>query len=83
MPARSYEDALAILKNALAFGIEPSLDTVTALTRRLGDPQLCYPCIQIAGTNGKTSTARFTAAFLRSQGKKVGLYTSPELVEYP
>jgi dihydrofolate synthase/folylpolyglutamate synthase len=67
----------------LAFGIEPSLDAITALTRRLGDSQLCYPCIQIAGTNGKTSTARFTAAFLRSQGKKVGLYTSPELVEYP
>jgi len=49
----------------------------------LGDPQLTYPCIQVAGTNGKSSTARFTAAFLHSQGFKVGLYTSPDLVEYP
>jgi dihydrofolate synthase/folylpolyglutamate synthase len=36
----------------------------------------------VAGTNGKTSTARFTAALLHSQGLHVGLYTSPELVYY-
>jgi dihydrofolate synthase/folylpolyglutamate synthase len=79
----SYHAALGILRAALAFGIEPSLVGITALTRRLGDPQLRYPCIQIAGTNGKSSTARFTAAFLHAQGYRVGLYTSPELIEYP
>jgi dihydrofolate synthase/folylpolyglutamate synthase len=79
----SYAEALRILRNALAFGIEPSLEGITALTRRLGNPQLRYPCIQIAGTNGKSSTARFTAAILRAEGKKVGLYTSPELTRYP
>jgi dihydrofolate synthase/folylpolyglutamate synthase len=81
--AKRYEEALAILKDALRFGIEPSLVGIRALTRRLGDPQSRYPSIQIAGTNGKSSTARFTAAFLAASGKKVGLYTSPELVEYP
>jgi dihydrofolate synthase/folylpolyglutamate synthase len=78
-----YAEALSILTNALTFGIEASLAGITALTRRLGSPQLQYPCIQIAGTNGKSSTTRFAAAFLHAQGKRVGLYTSPELVEYP
>ncbi|MDR1082772.1 MAG: hypothetical protein LBL27_02755, partial [Coriobacteriales bacterium] len=78
-----YDEALGILRDALAFGIEPSLAGITALMRELGEPQLRYPCIQIAGTNGKSSTARFTAAFLHACGRKVGLYTSPELVEYP
>jgi dihydrofolate synthase/folylpolyglutamate synthase len=74
---------LGVLRDALTFGIEPSLEGIAALVRRLGEPQLRYPCVQVAGTNGKSSTARFTAAFLRAQGKRVGLYTSPELVEYP
>ena len=78
----SYQAALTLIQNLTAFGIEPSLEGVIELMHWLGDPQLSYPSIQIAGTNGKTSTARFTAAFLRSQGYKVGLYTSPELVEY-
>jgi dihydrofolate synthase/folylpolyglutamate synthase len=82
-PSDAYDEALGILRDALAFGIEPSLAGIAALTRRLGDPQLRYPCVQIAGTNGKSSTARFTAAFLRAHGYRVGLYTSPELVEYP
>jgi dihydrofolate synthase/folylpolyglutamate synthase len=82
-PDARYRAALSILREALVFGIEPSLAGITALTRRLGDPQLRYPCIQIAGTNGKSSTARFAAAFLHAQGKRVGLYTSPELIEYP
>lgn len=78
-----YEKALAILREALQFGIEPSLAGIEALTRQLGNPQDRFRSIQIAGTNGKTSTARFTATFLQAHGKKVGLYTSPELIDYP
>jgi dihydrofolate synthase/folylpolyglutamate synthase len=81
--ADAYDEALGILRGALAFGIEPSLVGITALTRRLGDPQLRYPCVQIAGTNGKSSTARFAAALLHAHGYKVGLYTSPQLTRYP
>ncbi|HBT94647.1 MAG TPA: bifunctional folylpolyglutamate synthase/dihydrofolate synthase, partial [Coriobacteriia bacterium] len=83
LQATSYGHALSVLGEALAFGIEPSLVGVTALTDLLGRPQDRFTSLQIAGTNGKSSTARFTAAFLRSQGFKVGLYTSPELIEYP
>ena len=82
MRENPYLDALELIQSLTAFGIQPSLDGITELAQWLGNPQLAYSCVQIAGTNGKTSTARFTAAFLHSQGWKVGLYTSPELVEY-
>ncbi len=78
-----YNQAIAAIKGALSFGIDPTLRTISALVKCLGNPQQNYQCIQIAGTNGKTSTSRFTAAFLRSHGAKVALYTSPNLIEYP
>jgi dihydrofolate synthase/folylpolyglutamate synthase len=67
----------------LTFGINPSLDGVTALCEALGNPQATFSSIQITGTNGKSSTARITAAILQSHGRATGLYTSPELERYP
>ena len=61
--------------------IEPSLSRITAIMDLLGDPQLSYPVIQVAGTNGKSSTARMIAALLRALGLRTGLYTSPHLVD--
>ncbi|MDR1713250.1 MAG: bifunctional folylpolyglutamate synthase/dihydrofolate synthase [Coriobacteriales bacterium] len=77
-----YQQALEILHDALTFGIDPSLEPITRLSAALGNPQQQYRCIQIAGTNGKSSTSRFVAALLQAHGFKVGLYTSPELVYY-
>ncbi|MCM3883803.1 glutamate ligase domain-containing protein [Frankia sp. R82] len=57
----------------------PSLDRMRELARRLGDPQRRFPVIHLTGTNGKTSTARITAALLGAAGRRVGLYTSPHL----
>jgi len=76
----SYTEALQILEDALIFGIDPSLDGIQKLMAALGDPQDTYPSIQITGTNGKTSTARFAAGLLHTHGHTVGLYTSPELI---
>ena len=45
----------------------------------LGDPQLKYPVIHVAGTNGKGSTCAFLESLLRAKGLKVGLITSPHL----
>lgn len=45
----------------------------------LGDPHLATPTIHIAGTNGKTSTARIIESILRAYGLTTGLYTSPAL----
>jgi len=61
--------------------IEPSLTRITAVMDLLGEPQRAYPVIQVAGTNGKSSTARMIASLLRSLGLRVGLYTSPHLVD--
>ncbi|TLW91183.1 bifunctional folylpolyglutamate synthase/dihydrofolate synthase [Saccharomonospora piscinae] len=59
--------------------IEPSLTRITTLTNLLGDPQRAYPVIHVAGTNGKSSTARMIEALLTGLGLRVGRYTSPHL----
>ena len=56
------------------------LENVTRLLARLGDPHAAYPSVQIAGTNGKGSTAAMLYAVCRSAGLRAGLYTSPHLV---
>ena len=56
-----------------------SLDEVRTLLSALGDPQLRFPAVLIAGTNGKGSTAATLAAILTAAGRRTGLYTSPHL----
>lgn len=77
------DEVVAVLRRVLTFGINPSLDGVTALCDALGNPQATFSSVQITGTNGKTSTARLTAAILQAHGRATGLYTSPELQRYP
>lgn len=79
----NYDEARVALGKALKFGINPSLEPIRKMCAVLGNPQSAYACVQVAGTNGKSSVTRMTAALLRQAGKRVGLYTSPELVEYP
>ena len=78
----SYADALVTLRTSLRFGIQPMLESVEDMLLELGDPDLAFRSLQIAGTNGKTSTARYAAAILRGEGLHTALYTSPELVSY-
>lgn len=56
------------------------LENVTRLLSRLGDPHTSHPSVQIAGTNGKGSTAAMLYSVCRAAGIRVGLYTSPHLV---
>lgn len=76
----NVEKAKSIIDAALKFGINPSLEPIFRICELLGNPQQHYICIQVGGTNGKTSTSRYLAALLRAAGYKTGLYTSPELV---
>ncbi|MRR13025.1 dihydrofolate synthase, partial [bacterium] len=78
----SYDQAIERLGEALVFGIRPSLEGITALTEALGRPQDSFKCIQVTGTNGKTSVTRVAAAALIANGYSAGTYTSPHLVEY-
>ena len=59
----------------------PGLDRMRALLADLGDPHLAVPAVHVAGTNGKGSTASLCAAVLTASGRRVGLHTSPHLVD--
>jgi dihydrofolate synthase / folylpolyglutamate synthase len=59
--------------------IEPSLTRINALLELLGSPQLSFPSIHIAGTNGKTSVARMVDALLTALHQRTGRTTSPHL----
>lgn len=82
VPRLGFSDAVGLLEASLRFGVDPSLAPVEDMLAELGDPDLAFECVQIAGTNGKTSTARYAAAILAGEGLRVALYTSPELVSY-
>jgi dihydrofolate synthase / folylpolyglutamate synthase len=59
--------------------LEPSTAKIVALMELLGSPQLGYPSIHIAGTNGKTSVARMVDALLTALHRRTGRTTSPHL----
>jgi len=58
-----------------------SLGPTRALLDRLGRPERHFESVHIGGTNGKGSVATLVAAALRRAGRRVGLYTSPHLVD--
>ena len=60
---------------------KPGIETMLALDGLLGFPHRSYRTIHVAGTNGKGSTSHFLAAALQ-KNYKVGLYTSPHLVDF-
>jgi len=80
--AWDYERAAAALRDALTFGIHPSLDGIRALSEALGRPDDAFASIQVTGTNGKTSVTRMTAALLEAHGMRTGTFTSPDLGRY-
>lgn len=58
--------------------IQPTIDMMAAL----GNPERKFRSIHVAGTNGKGSVSHFLASILQEAGYKVGLYTSPHLVDF-
>src|SRR5512145_1617572 len=61
---------------------EFNLDRMFALMDALGSPQEKYPIIHVAGTKGKGSVSALCASGLMAAGYRVGLYTSPHLLDY-
>jgi dihydrofolate synthase/folylpolyglutamate synthase len=72
-----YEQMLRVRYNRDTF----SLTRMRSLLKKLGDPHKSLRCAHIAGTKGKGSTATMLAEMLQACGYKVGLYTSPHLVD--
>jgi dihydrofolate synthase/folylpolyglutamate synthase len=64
------------------FGMRFGLDRMRRLMTVLGSPQERYESIHVVGTNGKSSTARMTAAILSRHGLRTGTYLSPHLVSF-
>ena len=82
MNESSYQEALDYLTSLTQSGIKLGLKNTARLLQHFGDPQLKTRTIHIGGTNGKGSTAAITESILRASGYKVGLYTSPHLLDF-
>ena len=65
-----------------ASAYKPGLDNTYRLMAHLGNPHERLRAVHIAGTNGKGSTSHLIAAALQAQGYRVGLFTSPHLVDF-
>jgi len=74
-----YHEAAAFLFDLRRFSVKPGTERVAALLDHLGNPEEDVSFVQVAGSNGKGSTARMTESILREAGLSVGLYTSPHL----
>lgn len=60
-------------------GVRPGLERITEILALFGDPHRSYPVVHVAGTNGKTSVARFVSALIAAHGLVPGTFTSPHL----
>ncbi|MFY9825927.1 MAG: folylpolyglutamate synthase/dihydrofolate synthase family protein [Thermoanaerobaculia bacterium] len=72
-------DPNAVLSRLEGLGIKLGLERAADLLVRMGEPQRRFPCVLVAGTNGKGSTSSLLAAMVRAAGYRTGLYTSPHL----
>ena len=78
----NYQESLDYLYSLARLGIKLGLDNTARLLDYFGNPQLKTPTVHIAGTNGKGSTAAFVESILRASGYRVGLYTSPHILDF-
>jgi dihydrofolate synthase/folylpolyglutamate synthase len=78
----AYGRLLARLQSVRTLGVSFGLDRVQLALERLGWPERRFPAVQIAGTNGKGSTAAFLESILRAAGLHTGLFTSPHLCRF-
>ena len=86
---KTYEEKIAWLFNQFPtyqkvgrVAYKPGIETMEAFDALLGHPHRKFRSVHIAGTNGKGSTSHMLAAGLAACGLKVGLYTSPHLVDF-
>ncbi len=75
----NYDQAVSYLERHIGLGGEPGLERMNGLLDLMGRPDEGYPIIHVAGTNGKTSTARLATLILVAHGLTTGTVTSPHL----
>lgn len=79
---KNYQQTIQYLYNLQYSGIKLGLKNVAQLLDYWNNPQNDFPAIHIAGTNGKGSVAAYLHAILCEAGYRVGIYTSPHLVDF-
>lgn len=85
-----YKEAIKYLDSFINYEKVPSYDysnviklkRIEAILDGIGNPQRNFRSVHIAGTKGKGSTCAFLYSILKESGLKVGLYTSPHLVDF-
>lgn len=80
--SESYQACLTYLYGLQKHGIKLGLETIRTLLAQSHHPERQFQVLHIGGTNGKGSTAAMTASILRAANIRVGLYTSPHLVDF-
>lgn len=75
-------DQLPFYQNQGRKAFKPGLEKITAFLRYLGNPEDTLNIIHIGGTNGKGSTSHMMASVLQEKGYRVGIYSSPHLIDF-
>ena len=75
----ALEDNINYLNGFQFHGFRLGLERMEAILAAIGNPEKDYPCIHVAGTNGKGSTCAFLTSILEHAGLRTGFYSSPHL----
>ena len=78
----TVEQALEYIHSVSWMGSRPGLDRTRELLSLMGNPQNNLRFVHVAGTNGKGTTCSYIANVLKESGYRVGLYTSPYVVDF-
>ena len=78
----NYNEALNFIHSRDKFGSCPGMERIEALCKAFDNPQDGLKYVHVAGTNGKGSTCHMIASVLKESGYKVGLFTSPFVVDF-
>ena len=76
------QEAIDYINSKKTVETAPGLHRIRTLMEALGNPQREYPCVHVAGTNGKGSACAMTESVLRAAGYRTGLDTSPHLLSF-
>lgn len=82
MKKLTYEEVVSEIEQKRRFGNLSGAEITGKMLEILGAPQMGMNYIHIAGTNGKGSVSAFLCSILQEAGKKVGMFTSPHLVDF-
>ena len=82
MSVMTGQEAIDYITSKKTVETAPGLHRIRTLMDALGNPQREYPCIHVAGTNGKGSACAMAESILRAAGYRTGLDTSPHLLRF-